>query len=280
MKSTRSGFTLIELLVVIAIIAILAAILFPVFAQAREKARAISCLSNMKQMGTAIMMYVQDYDELFPYAAILNPDGSRTDWRMAILPYIKNGSLGSVTVGDGTVVGGLFSCPSRANAKRIYGAHSGIIHYPTMANGNFWGAVGLANLNRPAEIVLVTEVGTGTDGNGSLEGMTEDFWWHGGATWPPIFTGPNSGAKFEADGSSPNCDAAGWPQCNTYLPRYRHTQSANMVFGDGHAKAMVKGQLNYCRNVLFPGMIKWYDSGPQDWLYDPSWDSPCRGQQP
>ena len=62
----RRGFTLIELLVVIAIIAILAAILFPVFAQAREKARQTTCLSNMKQMGTAIMMYVQDYDEVTP----------------------------------------------------------------------------------------------------------------------------------------------------------------------------------------------------------------------
>jgi len=63
MVSRKRGFTLIELLVVIAIIAILAAILFPVFAQAREKARAISCLSNCKQMGTAVLMYAQDYDE-------------------------------------------------------------------------------------------------------------------------------------------------------------------------------------------------------------------------
>ena len=63
---SRSAFTLIELLVVIAIIAILAAILFPVFAQAREKARAISCISNEKQIGTATMMYVQDYDETMP----------------------------------------------------------------------------------------------------------------------------------------------------------------------------------------------------------------------
>ncbi|MBC7807537.1 MAG: prepilin-type N-terminal cleavage/methylation domain-containing protein, partial [Akkermansiaceae bacterium] len=62
----KSGFTLIELLVVIAIIAILAAILFPVFAQAREKARQISCLSNQKQIGIAMMMYVQDYDETYP----------------------------------------------------------------------------------------------------------------------------------------------------------------------------------------------------------------------
>src|SRR4028119_34289 len=65
-SSSRSAFTLIELLVVIAIIAILAAILFPVFAQAREKARQASCVSNLRQIGTALLMYVQDYDETYP----------------------------------------------------------------------------------------------------------------------------------------------------------------------------------------------------------------------
>src|SRR5207248_4593079 len=64
-RNARTGFTLIELLVVIAIIAILAAILFPVFAQARERARAVSCLSNTKQLGLAEMMYAQDYDEVY-----------------------------------------------------------------------------------------------------------------------------------------------------------------------------------------------------------------------
>ena len=65
-RAEASGFTLIELLVVIAIIAILAAILFPVFAQAREAARKTTCLSNMKQIGPAMMMYIQDYDETYP----------------------------------------------------------------------------------------------------------------------------------------------------------------------------------------------------------------------
>ena len=69
----KRAFTLIELLVVIAIIAILAAILFPVFAQAREKARSISCLSNQKQIGLAVLQYVQDYDEIFPQAAYMGP---------------------------------------------------------------------------------------------------------------------------------------------------------------------------------------------------------------
>jgi prepilin-type N-terminal cleavage/methylation domain-containing protein/prepilin-type processing-associated H-X9-DG protein len=74
-RCTRSGFTLIELLVVIAIIAILAAILFPVFAQAREKARQISCTSNLKQLTLAILMYVQDYDEVFTPGGMANNDG-------------------------------------------------------------------------------------------------------------------------------------------------------------------------------------------------------------
>ena len=99
------AFTLIELLVVIAIIAILAAILFPVFARARENARRASCMSNLKQIGLGIMQYTQDYDEHLPagflsYAGAVYPDGSThtESWRVAIFPYVK-----SVQV---------FNCPS------------------------------------------------------------------------------------------------------------------------------------------------------------------------
>ncbi|MFO8079163.1 MAG: prepilin-type N-terminal cleavage/methylation domain-containing protein [Armatimonadota bacterium] len=77
----RAGFTLIELLVVIAIIAILAAILFPVFARAREKARQSSCLSNVKQLNLGVMMYVQDYDETFPQGYVNSrPSVERWTW--------------------------------------------------------------------------------------------------------------------------------------------------------------------------------------------------------
>ena len=90
------GFTLIELLVVIAIIAILAAILFPVFAQAREKARQATCLSNFKQIGTGVQMYVQDWDETYPNnrLAVFKGGGEcsklMVTWKTATQPYVKN----------------------------------------------------------------------------------------------------------------------------------------------------------------------------------------------
>lgn len=96
----KSAFTLIELLVVIAIIAILAAILFPVFAQAREKARQTSCLSNMKQIGVAYMMYMQDYDGSLPLTIM---SGGNASWLNACQPYIKNRRV--------------FKCPSDNSAK-------------------------------------------------------------------------------------------------------------------------------------------------------------------
>jgi prepilin-type N-terminal cleavage/methylation domain-containing protein/prepilin-type processing-associated H-X9-DG protein len=121
-KMRRRAFTLIELLVVIAIIAILAAILFPVFAQAREKARQASCLSNMKQMGTGLMMYCQDYDEITVLNRACNSPPFRltslggaacecggtqgyASWHDSIQPYIKNYKVAqcpsALSVGDG-----------------------------------------------------------------------------------------------------------------------------------------------------------------------------------
>ncbi|MBU0611205.1 MAG: DUF1559 domain-containing protein [Armatimonadetes bacterium] len=107
---SRRGFTLIELLVVIAIIAILAAILFPVFARAREKARQTTCLSNMKQLGMAVNMYAQDYDELLPtedyaYVGDGNDPGDGS-WRGVIMPYCKNSQL--------------FFCPSKKPAAPLF----------------------------------------------------------------------------------------------------------------------------------------------------------------
>ncbi|MFY7950867.1 MAG: DUF1559 domain-containing protein, partial [Armatimonadaceae bacterium] len=97
--ATTKAFTLIELLVVIAIIAILAAILFPVFAQAREKARQASCLSNQKQIGLGLMMYTQDYDETYPTAYLYKNNtlttnggsaGGYIHFTATVHPYVKN----------------------------------------------------------------------------------------------------------------------------------------------------------------------------------------------
>jgi len=101
----KSGFTLIELLVVIAIIAILAAILFPVFARAREKARQSSCQSNLKQAGLAILMYVQDYDERLMYGWHIYSCSST--WEGMVMPYVANEQI--------------FACPSGLNISGISG---------------------------------------------------------------------------------------------------------------------------------------------------------------
>lgn len=126
MHRSRRGFTLIELLVVIAIIAILAAILFPVFAQAREAARKTQCASNLRQIGTALMMYSQDYDEVYPnrMLAQVNKFGDNDlSWRTLIHPYVKSTEL--------------MVCPSNPDKNRASADPEFKISYA----GNFtWGS--------------------------------------------------------------------------------------------------------------------------------------------
>jgi len=122
-RKKKRGFTLIELLVVIAIIAILAAILFPVFSRAREQARKTACLSNMKQIGQALMMYVQDWDETFPYTTSCQAPGvgAATDQPQGKLhPYIKNVDV--------------WTCPSEA----IYNRESNLSQYGNLAGWPGW----------------------------------------------------------------------------------------------------------------------------------------------
>jgi prepilin-type N-terminal cleavage/methylation domain-containing protein/prepilin-type processing-associated H-X9-DG protein len=191
----RRGFTLIELLVVIAIIAILAAILFPVFAQAREKARATSCLSNVKQFGLGEAMYVQDYDETFPLAWGVEtnppPPGQYEDpssWWNEIYPYIKNGSSGTAYgagVGDVDERGqtsnkkGLYHCPSHSVDKISY-ATNGLIHGagPGPNDGLGWSrnrpSLTLAAIDKPADVVAISEVNTAYD-DGKAWNVPSDF---------------------------------------------------------------------------------------------------------
>jgi prepilin-type N-terminal cleavage/methylation domain-containing protein len=191
--NTRSGFTLIELLVVIAIIAILAAILFPVFAQAREKARAVSCLSNTKQMSLGFMMYVQDYDETFPYwswwySSDLGGgpynDGSsyaagfdhwESFWFNAIYPYVKNSQLYACPSANdrSTILQNAVWGWTGNNTSALMTAHgfqpamvNAIVNYAynqALAEGNLTNGspTTLAGMGLPAQTMLVADSDTG-----------------------------------------------------------------------------------------------------------------------
>jgi len=153
-RAAHSAFTLIELLVVIAIIAILAAILFPVFARAREKARQTSCLSNLKQIGTALNMYAQDYDQWLPiHCQSTNP--GRGPWIKKIAPYVRNDQI--------------FMCPDASRqwwANQVgcggYGYNYSYTSPPSAEYANeLVGAAWrmLSDIPRPAGLLMVTEVG-------------------------------------------------------------------------------------------------------------------------
>jgi prepilin-type N-terminal cleavage/methylation domain-containing protein/prepilin-type processing-associated H-X9-DG protein len=224
-RRTRSAFTLIELLVVIAIIAILAAILFPVFAQARESARMTSCLSNMKQLSLGMLMYVQDYDEKFPGSRIFCADatgqpianciesnrdtGNIWGWRSATKPYTKNI--------------GIFQCPSNSardlkteewdktfpqsyasNGVLIFNTRQGPL-YPNNSGG---APANLAGIGRPAETMMLLE-----------------------STWAENDLGDWVGRKT-------NPTACDWGGYNGFF-RHRGTRGiTNWAFFDGHVKGM------------------------------------------
>src|SRR5205823_4219207 len=193
----RRAFTLIELLVVIAIIAILAAILFPVFAQAREKARQTACLSNMKQVGIGLQMYAQDYDEILPPANDAVPDftspAAPANFLGALVPYIKSKPI--------------FNCPSAPWTKTASLMPNAENSSNYMGNGVIMGRP-LAVTPNPADIVYLQEVG-------ALERL---------AWLRPV---------CDAKG---NCVAwCDW-EVGRHWYTNLHFGGGNLIFADGHAK--------------------------------------------
>lgn len=222
-RHNRLGFTLIELLVVIAIIAILAAILFPVFAQAREKARQTSCLSNCKQIGLGIGMYIQDNDGTVfncpypgPSAGVYTPTLT-IFWTEAVMPYIKNQQIFTCPSNSGTT--GTANYPP-VNYKIQYGLNERILGRYPWDPGTVTAPVNEAALQRPAEL-----------------GIISDTWTDPGGTYGQIWSSFGCGVDTNNDGKkewywcSSNPKTAVW---NYGVPR--HSGGINVVFFDGHAK--------------------------------------------
>ncbi len=220
MRGRRSdvGFTLIELLVVIAIIAILAAILFPVFARAREKSRQTSCLNNVKQIALGVLMYISDYDSRFPslyYQIVGAPscDG-KFFWPRVVAPYIGTGTL------TASQHNAIFRCPSYAEGPSNWycGAYADYGMNNQLAGDNE------AQVPMPAQTVMLGETAYWHPTN---------LRWFGWYSWSTF--------------TSWNRDA------HTNGSRYLHNGLQNIAFADGHAKA---GTESFYRGAAANGDVR------------------------
>ena len=237
-RASCSGFTLIELLVVIAIIAILAAILFPVFAQAREKARQSACLSNEKQITLGILQYIQDYDEGFPLSVVNRlanpPAGAIIGWADASQPYIKNLQV--------------FQCPSEPSAPNLDPTKPGYTDYYINKNASD-GDQTLPLSQQPAYTILIGEGGQ-FKGDAPLANQTARFRSNGCN---------GAGDTTTLDPQQPVCPRTGLAY-NLGGGGVRHTGGANFTYLDGHAK-WVKNVDAQNSTIVYNGLTTFAVSG-------------------
>ncbi len=241
MFSKKKGFTLIELLVVIAIIALLAAILFPVFARARENARKSSCSNNLKQIMTGVIQYTQDYDEMYP-PAWDKPDGTNnTMWYQLVQPYVKSTQI--------------FQCPSDSNTSAMSFASAttapGFVprfhfsysrNWDTMDNNENLG-VNIADIPNVAGLVFVTDGGIRiqTAGVADMNQPKKDGC---------LFLASSTGATVKNAAKNSNVTGT---DGNWGGPAPRHLDASNVAFCDGHVKTMTPSQW------YFDAGNKWID---------------------
>lgn len=240
-KRRSRGFTLIELLVVIAIIAILAAILFPVFARARENARRSSCASNLKQIGLGVMQYAQDYDETLPAATFCelsacSTAGSRWIWAQLLDPYMKSAGSGTGMATGAFKGTTIWKCPSNPDTGRVSaeqvtggaGPEVPAIPYSYAANSNNVNPAGTGN--------------SGSDPNGvGLGFLTPTITPSTVATARPVKLSMfQDSAQLIAAGEYLRYGLA-MPIESSSVDTYiwaGHLGTSNYLFADGHVKAL------------------------------------------